>query len=203
MRAGIEAVVFDLGGVLLDWDPRYLYRKLFDDEADMERFLAEVCTFEWNAAHDRGAGMEDSCARLAAQHPESAELIHAWFRRSEEMVAGVVPGTVDVAQELRAAGVPCYLLTNTDADTFPLRQARFPFLGSFDGIVVSAHEGIAKPDPEIFCRLLDRFRLEAATTLMIDDMPANLTAAAGLGMQTVRFESAPQLRRFLQAEGLL
>jgi 2-haloacid dehalogenase len=203
VRAAIEAVVFDIGGVLLDWNPRHLYRKLFDDEAEMERFLSEVCTPEWHAAHDRGVDMERSCARLAADHPEQADLVMAWVWRSEEMVAGTIPGTLDVVEDLRAAGVPCYALTNIEAETYPLRVERFPFLTSFDGIVVSAHEGIAKPDPEIFRRLLDRFGLHAATTLMIDDTQANLDAAAELGMQTLRFESAERLRGFLQSEGVL
>ena len=203
MNAAIKAVVFDIGGVLLDWNPRHLYRKLFADEASMERFLAEVCTPEWHVRHDRGVDMESSCARLAAAHPEYAEEIGAWFTRSEEMVAGMVPGMLDVLEDLRAANVPCYALTNIDASTYPLRQARFPFMSSFDGIVVSAHEGLAKPDQEIFRRLLDRFRLEASTTLMIDDTAANVAAAAALGMRAIRFESTPQLRRFLEAEGLL
>src|SRR5438067_3244324 len=92
----IEAVVFDLGGVLLDWNPRYLYRKLFDDEQEMERFLEEICTLEWHQAHDRGTPFETSCAALAALHPQYSELIHAWGRRSEEMVSGPIPETVEL-----------------------------------------------------------------------------------------------------------
>lgn len=203
MSTPIEAVVFDIGGVLLDWNPRYLYRKLFDDEAEMERFLTAVCSPEWHAAHDRGLPMGPSCAELAVEHPEYAGEIEAWFRRSEEMIGGVIDGSVELLRDLQAAGVPCYALSNIDADTYPLRRERFPFLQSFDGIVVSAHEGIAKPDREIFRRLLERFRLPAAATLMIDDTRANLEAAAELGMRTVQFESAPKLRRFLEAEGLL
>jgi 2-haloacid dehalogenase len=199
----IEAVVFDVGGVLLDWDPRHLYRKLFEDEDAMNRFLAEVCTLEWHAAHDRGVPVERSCARLAARHPDHAELIWAWGRRSEEMIAGPIEGTVEILRALKDAGIRCYALTNMEAETYPRRLERFAFLRWFDGSVVSAYEGTAKPDPEIFRRLLDRFGLTPAATVMIDDSPRNLEAARGVGMVTVRFQSARQLRRWLESVRLL
>lgn len=199
----IQAVVFDLGGVLLDWNPRHLYRKLFDDEDAMNRFLEEVCTLEWHAAHDRGTPFEVSCAALAAAHPEQAELIWAWARRSEEMVAGPITGTVEILRALKQRGVPCYALTNMEAETYPQRRERYDFLGWFDGTVVSAAEGVAKPDAEIFHRLLQRFGLTAETTLLVDDSAPNVTAAAALGMQVVLFHSPAQLRRCLEAAGLL
>jgi 2-haloacid dehalogenase len=199
----IDAVVFDIGGVLLDWDPRYLYRKLIDDEDEMNRFLAEVCTMEWHDAHDRGKPAETSCAELAVLHPEHEELIWAWARRSEEMIAGPISETVDVLRDLKAAGVPCYALTNMEAETYPQRLERFPFLRWFDGTVVSCFEGIAKPDAEIFERLLSRFGLAPATTLLIDDSPRNVRAALGVGMQAVEFQSAAALRRLLEEAGLL
>src|SRR5947199_6094016 len=121
MQGPIEAVVFDIGGVLLDWNPRYLYRELFDDEQEMERFLSKICTPEWHEAHDRGRSFEVSCAELASAHPEYAEMIHAWGRRSEEMVAGPIEETVEILRRLKAAGVPCYALTNMETETFPLR----------------------------------------------------------------------------------
>ncbi len=195
--------MFDVGGVLLDWDPRYLYRKLFDDEREMERFLAEVCTLEWHAAHDRGIPVGQSCARLAAAHPEQAELIMAWGSRSEEMIAGEIPEAVAILAALKRAGVPCYALTNMEAETYPLRRRRFEFMRWFNGTVVSAHEGIVKPDPEIFRRLLRRFGLWAQRTVMIDDSPPNLDAARSVGMQTVQFRSAADLRRWLVGAGVL
>jgi 2-haloacid dehalogenase len=201
--APIEAVVFDIGGVLLDWDPRHLYRKLFDDESEMNRFLTEVCTLQWHAAHDRGVPMERSCAELAAANPLHAELIQAWAERSEEMVAGPISGTVEILGELRAAGVPCYALTNMEAETYPKRVQRFPFLSWFDGTVVSGFERTAKPDLEIFEVLLARFGLVPATTVLIDDSPANLEAARRLGMKTVQFRSPAQLRRWLEQARLL
>jgi 2-haloacid dehalogenase len=193
----IDAVVFDLGGVLLDWDPRHLYRQLIDDEAEMEWFLAEICTLEWHAAHDRGVPAADSCAALAATHPEYAELINAWGERSEEMIAGPIPGSVAILEELLQAGVRCYALTNMERETYPLRLQRFPFMGWFAGTVVSAHEGVAKPDPQIFRRLLDRYELVAERTIMIDDSPPNIDTAASLGMTAVRFTSPIALRAAL------
>jgi 2-haloacid dehalogenase len=192
-----EAVVFDLGGVLLDWDPRYLYRKLIADDAEMERFLAEVCTMKWHAAHDLGVPVAESCAELAAAHPEYAELINAWGERSEEMVAGPIEGSVEILNELLQKGVRCYALTNMERETYPLRLRRFPFMGWFAGTVVSSLEGVAKPDPEIFRRLLDRFALEPARTIMIDDSPPNIDTAASLGMTALRFTSPIALRAAL------
>jgi 2-haloacid dehalogenase len=194
-----DSVVFDLGGVLLDWDPRYLYRQLIDDEAEMERFLGEVCTLEWHAAHDRGVPMAESCAALAATHPEYAELITAWGERSEEMIAGPILGSVEILEELLQKGVRCYALTNMERETYPLRLQRFPFMGWFAGTVVSSHEGVAKPAPEIFRRLLDRFGLAPERTVMIDDSQPNIDTAVSLGMTTVRFTSPTALRAALNA----
>jgi 2-haloacid dehalogenase len=202
-RAQIEAVVFDIGGVLLDWNPRHLYRKLFDDEAEMDRFLDEVCTLEWHAAHDLGTPFETSCAQLAAEHPERAEMIWAWGRRSEEMVAGPIAGTVEILHALQAKGVRCYALTNMEAETYPLRRERYAFLRSLDGTVVSSAEGVAKPDAEIYQRLLARFGLEPSATVMVDDSPRNVQAALALGMQAVRFESPEGLRRWFERAGVL
>lgn len=202
-KQSIAAVAFDIGGVLLDWDPRYLYRKLFDDEQEMNRFLEEVCTPEWHDAHDRGKPADVSCAELAAAHPEHQELIWAWTQRSEEMISGPIPDAVEVLRDLKAAGVPCYALTNMEVWTYPQRLERFPFMRWFDGSVVSGFEGVAKPDVEIFELLLRRFDLTASATLLIDDSPRNVRAALSVGMQAVEFRSASELRRLLEEEGLL
>jgi 2-haloacid dehalogenase len=196
-------VVFDVGGVLLDWNPRHLYRKLIADEAEMERFLAEVCSPSWHAPHDRGISTAASCAELADRYPEFSKLIWAWSRRSEEMIAGVDAGSVEVLRAVKETELSCYALTNMEAETYPLRLERFPFLGWFDGTVVSGREGVAKPEPRIFTRLLDRFGLTAKTTLMIDDAEENVDAASTLGMQTIRFSSSHQLRTSLEATGIL
>ncbi len=199
----VEAVVFDIGGVLLDWDPRYLYRKLFTDESAMECFLSEVCTPEWHAPHDRGVPASESCRELAALNPDVSDLIWAWSHRSEEMIGGEFADSVEVLGELVDSGMPCFALTNMEAETYPLRRGRYPFFGRFDGIVVSGEERVAKPDPEIFCRLLHRFGLTASTTLMIDNTRENIESASDLGMQTVLFRSAGQLRQRLYDVGAL
>lgn len=198
----IEAVVFDVGGVLLDWNPRHLYRKLFADESEMEMFLTEICSPAWHASHDRGVSTAASCEELASRYPEYSELIWAWSRRSEEMIGGVDAGTVEVLRAVKETGMPCYALTNMEAETYPLRLRRFPFLRWFDGTVVSGQEGVAKPDPAIFTRLLDRFGLMAKTTLMIDDTEENLYVASKLGMQTVQFRSCRELWTQLESAGL-
>ena len=193
----VDAVVFDLGGVLVDWDPRHLYRQLFDDEAAMERFLTEICSLEWHVAHDLGHDIERSCAELAARHPDHADLIRAWAERSEEMVAGVIDGTVDILRDLKQAGVPVFALSNMERETFPVRLERFEFLQWFDGYVISGFEGIVKPDPKIFELLVERFDLEPARTVFVDDRPENVEAAVAFGLHGVLFESPAQLRRTL------
>ncbi len=198
----VDAVVWDLGGVLLDWDPRYVYRELFDDEAEMERFLTEVVSAEWHEDNDRGARYGESCAALAARWPQYEDLIWTWWRRSEDMIAGPIAGSVALLEELVAAGVPCYGLTNMEAETYPLRRERYAFLRSFAGTVVSSAEGVIKPDPEIFRRLLSRFALDAGRTVFIDDRPGNVAAADALGLRGVRFVTPAQLRADLQALGL-
>jgi 2-haloacid dehalogenase len=195
--------VFDVGGVLLDWNPRHLYRTLFADESEMEWFLAEVCSPAWHAPHDRGVSTAASCAELASSHPEFSELIWSWSSRSEEMIGGVDVGSVEVLRAVRETGLPCYALTNMEAETYPLRLKRFPFLGWFDGTVVSGREGVSKPELAIFRRMLDRFGLTPSTTLMIDDSKENLEAASKLGIQTVLFRSSRQLKAELEVAGIL
>jgi hypothetical protein len=144
-----------------------------------------------------------TCAELASSHPECPELIWAGSSRSEEMVGSVDAGSVEVLRAVRETGLPCYAPTIMEAETYPLRLERLPFLGWFDGTVVSGREGVAKPEPAIFTRLLDRFGLAPNTTLMIDDTEENLEAARKLGIQTVLFRSSRHLRAELEAVGVL
>jgi 2-haloacid dehalogenase len=201
-RPAIESVVFDIGGVLLDWNPRHLYRQVFDDEAAMEYFLGHICTPSWHDDHDRGASTVESCARLAATHPEHADEIWAWARRGEEMVSGVLVENVDLLAELTEAGVACFALSNMEAETFPLRFEQFAFFRLFSGIVISGMEQMAKPDREIYELLLDRFGLQSESTLYIDDNAGNLEPASALGMSTVHYRSPESLRRSLVDAGL-
>src|SRR5712692_2906812 len=197
-----DAVVFDLGGVLIDWDPRYLYRKLFAEPAEMETFLARICTSDWHRAHDLGADITESCRRLAALHPGYAAEIMAWAERSEEMVAGQFDAAVTVLSDLKAAGVRCYALSNMEPDLFAVRRARFAFMEWFDGHVISGIEGVAKPDRRIFEILLRRHGLEPAATVFVDDSAANVEAARKLGFIAMRFTSAQRLRQDLRVRGL-
>jgi 2-haloacid dehalogenase len=198
----IEAVVFDLGGVLIDWDPRHVYRSVFDDPAEMEDFLARVCTQDWHRAHDLGADTRESCERLAAEHPRYREAIMVWAHRYEEMAAGQFDETVGVLADLVSAGLRCYAISNMEADTFQVRYDRFPFMRWFDGCVISGIERVAKPDRRIFEILLARHDLDPAATVYVDDLPANVAVAGSLGMTARRFTSARQLRQDLSALGL-
>ena len=199
-----SVVVFDVGGVLLQWDPRHLYRKLFaGDDAAMEHFLGNVCTEEWNERQDAGRTFADAAAELLPAHADKAHLIHAFGRRFDEMIPGAIEETVDILRELKRAGVPLYAVTNWSAETFPSAQNRFDFLAEFDGIVVSGEEGVIKPDPRIFRILLDRYDIPADAAVFIDDNPANADAATNLGIHGIHFRSAAELRRELVALGLL
>jgi 2-haloacid dehalogenase len=199
-----RVVVFDLGGVLINWDPRHLYRKLFaGDENAMEVFLSEVCTVEWNERQDAGRTFAEAVDELLPHHADKIDLIEAFGQRFDEMIAGTVAGTVDILADLKRAGVPRYALTNWSAETFPPQRDRFPFLSWFDGIVVSGEEGVIKPDPRIFRVLLDRYRIAPEEAVFIDDNPANAAAAAALGIHGIHFRSPDLLRRELETLGLL
>jgi 2-haloacid dehalogenase len=188
--------------VLIDWDPRHAYRQLFADPAEMEDFLARICTPDWHHAHDLGEDIAESCNRLARQHPGHREMIMAWAERCEEMAAGPLDEGVGVLREVKAAGLRCLALSNMEPSTFATRRTRFAFMDWFDGFVISGIEGVAKPDRRIFQILLRRYRLEPAATVFIDDSPANVEAARGLGLIAVRYTSAGQLRSELRALGL-
>lgn len=199
----IDTVVFDLGGVLIDWNPRYLYRQLFDDEAAMERFLAEVCTGVWNERQDAGRPWVEAVATLSADFPEHAPLIEAFRDRWTEMLAGPIHGSVAVLAELKARGVRLYALTNWSQETFPLALERYDFLHWFDGIVVSGDEQLIKPDPRIYQRLFERYGVEPARAIYIDDARRNVDAAAALGMHAWWFQGAEGLRAWLASHGLV
>ena len=199
-----QAVLFDLGGVLIDWNPRHLYRKLVADDDFVEWFLAEVCSPDWNAAQDAGRSWAEAVAEATARHPRYAELIAAYAARWPEMIAGDVPESVDMVEALAARGVPLYALTNWSHETFHHARARFEWLEHFRDIVVSGEVGMKKPDPRIFRLMLQRIGVEPADVVFIDDVADNVASADALGMRTVHFTSpaalwaSPDLAALLQ-----
>ncbi|MFB3739356.1 MAG: HAD family hydrolase [Candidatus Velamenicoccus archaeovorus] len=197
------AVAFDLGGVVIDWDPRHLYRKVFEDPAEMERFLSTVCTPAWNDAFDRGHPFREGVERLVREHPELAGPIRAYLERWDEMLAGPIPGTVEVLLELRRRGVRLFALSNWSTETFPHARMRYEVLGWFEGILLSGEVGVTKPAPGIYRAFLERFHLRARDCAFVDDRPANVETARRLGFPSVVFRSPMQLREELRGLGLL
>jgi 2-haloacid dehalogenase len=198
----IRAVVFDIGGVLLDWNPAYLYRELIEDPERRAHFLGSICTPDWHLAHDLGEDTEQSCRDLARRHPDYADLIMAWSARSEDMLGGVFEETASLLAELRAAGIRCFALSNMEAEKFALRRVRYEFFGLFEGCVISGLEGVVKPDRKIFEILLDRYGLDPAATVFIDDRPVNTAAARELGLVAIEFTTSAQLAADLRGLGL-
>ena len=196
------AIVFDLGAVLIDWNPRYLFRKLFDDDAEMEHFLADICGPVWNIELDAGRTFAEAVAEAVARAPQHEAMIHAYRDRWAEMLAGPIDGSVAILEQLHDADVPLYALTNWSSETFPIALARFDFLNRFRGIVVSGDEKLVKPDPRIFHRTVQRFGLDPRATVFIDDSPPNVESASHyLGMQALLFTSPDQLKSDLTALG--
>jgi 2-haloacid dehalogenase len=203
MATEITTVVFDLGGVLIDWNPRHLYRKVFgDDVAAMESFLAEVCTPDWNAGLDAGGSFVGAVAELAAAHPEQAELINIYHSRWPEMLGDAFADTVKILNEVRRAGYRTYALSNWSAETFPITRPHFPFLDEMDGILISGEVGVGKPDPAIFREFIARFGIEPDRTVYIDDWDRNVATASGLGLVAIQFVDAAQLRAELRRLGV-
>lgn len=201
--SSVSTVVFDVGNVLLDWNPRHLYRKMFADEAAMERFLADVCTAEWNLELDRGLAFAEAVAERIKRFPEFAAEIRAYDERWREMVDGAIEGSVTLLERLAQRGVPLYAITNFSAEKFAESYERFAFFELFRGVVVSGRVKLLKPDPAIYRLLLDAHDLDADACLFIDDSAANIEAARRLGFRTVLFESPQQLEENLTAFGLL
>lgn len=187
-------IIFDLGAVLIDWNPRHLYRKLFDDEVAMETFLAQICTPAWNAEQDRGRTWDEAVAGLSAEHPEHRDLITAYRDRWEDMLKGPIQGSVDILERMDSAGHELHALTNWSAETFPIARERYGFLQRFRTILVSGEERLAKPDPTIFTLMLQRIGHPAGRCLFIDDSAKNIEAAAALGFDAIHFSDPEQLQ---------
>ncbi len=200
----IKTIVFDLGGVLIDWDPAYLYRKMFDDPKEMEYFLTEVCTPSWNAEQDAGRSWEDAINLLLPDFPKYENEIRAYFGRWTEMLGGPIEGTVDILREIKEGGrYRLYALTNWSAETFPFALERYDFLQWFEGTLVSGAEHLKKPDRRIYDLLLDRYQIDGPTALFLDDSMANVEGSIAAGLPAIQFHNPAQLREDLQQKGIL
>ena len=198
----IDSVLFDLGNVLIRWDPRNHYRDRFESEAQMEAFLAEVADNAWNHEMDLGKPFAQAIAERSELFPEHAHLLAEWKSEWERMLGGAIDDSVALLEELKAGGYRLAALTNWSGETFPVARERFPFLAWFDDIVISGVEGMAKPDPAMFALALQRSGFVAERTVFIDDNLPNIVGAKAVGLHTVHFASAAQCRQELRALGV-
>ncbi len=199
-----NTIIFDLGAVLIDWNPQHLYRKIFKEEAQMLHFLQNICTPAWNEEQDGGRPLQEATDLLISQYPEHAENIKHFYGRWEEMLGGAIEETVEIFKELKSTNkYTFYALTNWSAETFPIALERFPFLKWFDGIVVSGTEKNRKPYATFYQLLLNRYQVDPANALFIDDNLRNVHAAEQLGIESIHFISPLQLRKSLQEKGIL
>ncbi len=196
-------IVFDLGKVLIEWDPRHLYRTVFADVDKMEWFLANVCTPDWNLAQDRQPTLDAGIDELVSRHPDHANEIRKYRDRWMEMVPGAIGGSVEILTQLHQKGVPVYAITNWNGATFRATRSRFDFLSLFRDIVVSGDEGLLKPEPAIFELLAERNSIDLAQSLFIDDSLKNVVGAEAVGMKGHHFTSPESLKEALAAHGVL
>ncbi|MDR6942066.1 HAD family hydrolase [Mucilaginibacter pocheonensis] len=200
----INTIIFDLGAVLIDWNPHYLYKTIFDDEQEMKNFLANICTPDWNEEQDAGRSLQDGTDILVAQFPEHEANIRAFYGRWQEMLGEPFHGTVELLRRLKDSGkYKLYALTNWSAETFPVAMQRYDFLSWFDGIVVSGTEKMRKPASEFYQLLLNRYGVNINEALFIDDNYRNVLAAEKVGIKTIHFTSSEQLEKELTEQNLL
>lgn len=194
----INTIIFDLGGVLIDWNPRHLYKQLFTDEAEMEHFLTNITTSDWNEEQDGGRSLQEGTEWLVQKHPEHEANIRAFYGRWDEMLGDAFHDTVEIFRKLKASGhCKIYALTNWSAETFDIAKERFEFLKWFDGIVVSGDEKTRKPNADFYQILLNRYNVKPTESLFIDDNYRNILAARELGIQSIHFTSAGELEQEL------
>ena len=199
----IDTVIFDLGAVLIDWNPRHLYRKIFKTEEEIDWFLQNICTSEWNDRQDAGRSFEEATRELVEKFPDHKESIEAWYGRWHETINGSIEGTVQILKEIKESGkYRLYALTNWSAESFPWALENFEFLQWFDGIVVSGVEKSRKPFPEFYQILFDRYQVDPRKAIFIDDNPANIKGGDEVKLNTIHFKSPEQLRAVLTEFGI-
>ncbi len=204
MNKNIDTIIFDLGGVLIDWNPRYLYRKIFKTEDEVTWFLENVCTSEWNDQQDAGRSFQEATDELVLKFPDHEEAIRAWYGRWQETIPGPVHETVDILKRFRENPTHrLYALTNWSAETFPWALNNFDFLHWFEGIVVSGVEKTRKPYADFYHILFERYSIDPRRALFIDDNIKNIEGGKAVGLNTIHFQSPQQLRNELQKTGLI
>jgi 2-haloacid dehalogenase len=197
-------IIFDLGAVLIDWNPRYLYNKIFKTPEETEHFLQHICTADWNEEQDAGRTLEEATELLVQEHPAYEAQIRAYYGRWKEMLAGTIDGSVAILQQLKNSHqYKLYALTNWSNETFPIALVLYPFLQWFDGIVVSGRERMRKPHAPFYELLLNRYQVNAAEALFIDDNLRNITGAAACGIEGIHFTSPDQLKQVLTEKAIL
>ena len=199
----IDTVVFDLGNVLIDWNPNHLFNKIFDKQEDKDFFFRNICTDEWHAKQDAGRSTKEATDELVQKHPNWAHPIRAFYTRWKEMFSGTIEGSVTILHQLKNKGYKLYALTNWSAELFEQTAPDYPFLQWFEGIVKSGDEGVNKPDERIYQILFDRYHITPGNALFIDDREKNEAAAQKLGMRGIVFQSPEQLRKELVELNLL
>ncbi len=199
----INTIIFDLGNVLIQWDPYLLYRKLFENDDEITYFLENICTMQWNEEQDAGRSIQQGTDILIAQFPEYEANIRAYYSRWEDMLGGAIEETVEQFKALKVGGkYKLYALTNWSAETFPIALTKYDFLNWFDGIVVSGAEGIRKPAPQFYQLLLDRYQVKTNEALFIDDNYRNILAARAMGIRSIHFTSPMHLAQELNTLGI-
>lgn len=199
----INAVIFDLGGVLIDWNPDYVFDRMFQDENKKKHFYQNICTPDWNEQQDAGRSLQEATDELLQKHPDWKEYIEAYYGRWEEMLGGPIQETVEIFRQLKQKNhLKLYALTNWSAETFPVALHKYDFLHWFDGRLVSGEEKTRKPFPEFYQLMLKRFNLKAEETLFIDDNERNVKAAETLGIRSIQFKNPEQLKEELRGVGL-
>ena len=200
----VNAIVFDLGGVLIDWNPSYVFDQLFDDEEKKKYFFENVCTPDWNEEQDAGRSLKEATETLVAQHPDWKEYIEAYYGRWPEMLGGPIEETVEILRALKDKNeYKIYALTNWSGELFPIALGMYDFLHWFDGRLVSGDEKMRKPFPEFYQLMMDRFDLVPQQTLFIDDNLRNIKAAEAFGIHCIHFTSSQQLKENLEEKGVL
>ena len=203
MNRSINTIIFDLGGVLIDWNPRYVYRKVFKTEKEVEWFLENVATSEWNENQDAGYPLHKATEELIGRHPEWEPEIKAYYGRWLEMLGDQIHETVEILQQLKRTGkYKLYALTNWSAETFPHALQRFKFFEMFEGVVVSGEEKMKKPSPEFYKIIIDRYHLDPSNTIFIDDSVRNVKGAEAVGITGIHFHNPSQLKGELERLGI-